>query len=119
MGERINIQYSVDVGDLPREVGRLLERAFNEYQMLQSSCRTDIQKSVMSHEMVEHIDEIRLILAAIDHGLSDASNIIVGYLNYKSQSSAQTIDEVPEELHQKLGQFKKLLAETAEDEISD
>jgi len=85
MGQRINIQYSVDVDDLAREAGRLVESAFIEYQTLQAHCALQPTDRVLSYEMAERLDEIRLKLAAIDHRLNDVSNIVLGYLNYKAQ----------------------------------
>jgi len=88
MGQRINIQYTVDVDDLPREVGRLLEKAFDDYQMLQVECRRDNTLTTLSYDMVEKIERIRITLATIDHLLNDSSNIISGYLGYKAQQEA-------------------------------
>ena len=85
MGQRINIQYSIEVDDLAREAGRLVESAFIEYQTLQADCTLQPADRVLSYEMAERLVEIRLKLAAIDHRLNDVSNIILGYLNYKAQ----------------------------------
>jgi hypothetical protein len=119
MGQRINIQYTVDVDDLPREVGRLLEKAFNDYQLLQVECRQDDRLTTLSYDMVEKIDRIRLTLAAVDHRLNDASNIISGYLGYKAQQEASTsLPEPVDGLEEKLNKFKEML-ETTENEVSD
>jgi len=126
MGQRINIQYSVDIDELPREVGRLLESAFNEYQLLQVDCRFDTSDATMSYKTVERLDCIRLALASIDHRLSDASKIIAGYLDYKAQETSEkgaSAPAIPDttDLQTKLEDFKALM-ETAipkEDEVSD
>ena len=119
MGQRINIQYTVDVDDLPREVGRLLEKAFNDYQLLQVECRQDDRLTTLSYDMVEKIDRIRLTLAAVDHRLNDAANIISGYLGYKAQEGMPPVDAgPPEDLEEKLSKFKEML-ETTQDEVPD
>ena len=119
MGQRISIQFSVDVDELPREVGRLLEDAFNEYQLLQPECHRDLDMTVLSYEMVEKIERIRLTLTTIDHRLNDASNIISGYLGYKAQHEAPTsLPEPVDGLEEKLNKFKEML-ETTENEVSD
>jgi len=121
MGERISIQYTVDVDHLPVEVGRLLEDAFNQYQLLQSECRVEPRTAVLSYEVVEKIDCIRLGLAAIDHRLSDATNIISGYLNYKAQKEVlpSTADEV-HELEAKIQEFKDSMVDVVgENEVTD
>ena len=128
MGERISIQYTVDVEQLPREVGRILETAFNEYHMLQADCRNDSKITTLSHKMVEKIDNIRLSLADIDHGLNDASNIISGYLSYKTQEGQPQPLDLPredlasvdvDELAEKIDKFKSFMETPKEDEISD
>ena len=126
MGQRINIQYSVDIDELPREVGRLLESAFNEYQLLQVDCRFDTSDATMSYKTVERLDCIRLALASIDHRLSDASKIIAGYLDYKAHEASEndvSPGVIPDttDLQTKLEDFKALMetAATKEDEVSD
>lgn len=119
MGQRINIQYTVDVDDLPREVGRLLEKAFDDYQMLQVECRRDNTLTTLSYDMVEKIERIRITLATIDHLLNDSSNIISGYLGYKAQQEAPAALPPPVDgLEEKLNKFKEML-ETTENEVSD
>ena len=119
MGQRINIQFSVDVDELPREVGRLLEDAFNEYQLLQPECHRDLDMTVLSYEMVEKIERIRLTLTTIDYRLNDAANIISGYLGYKAQEGMPPADAgPPEDLEEKLSKFKEML-ETTQDEVPD
>lgn len=125
MGQRINIQYSVDIEQIPREVGRLLETAFNEYQLLQVDCRFDPAESVLSYEMIERLDCIRVALTSVDHGLNDACNIISGYLNYKAQESAAGQEEAPtgealrDDLEAKIDKFKSIMSQTDKDEVSD
>jgi hypothetical protein len=128
MGERINIQYTIDIDELPREVGRLLEGAFNEYQLLQSDCRIEPTDLTISYTTVEKLDRIRLALASIDHRLNDASNIISGYLSYKAQEgqpqpfdlarpdlASVDVDDVAE----KIDKFKALMEAPKENEVSD
>ena len=110
MAERIRIQYSAEVEELPREVGRLLEDAFNQYQLLQARCRLDRTRSIMSPEMVDEIDVIRLKLASIDHRLNDASNIVTGYLSYRAREmDASLLDPSSSlrELEDKLARFNE------------
>jgi hypothetical protein len=118
MGERISIQYTVDVDELPREIGRLLEDAFNQYQLLQTECRHKTNETTLSHATVERLDSIRLALAAIDHRLNDASNIISGYLTYKAHPEPGG-NETPEDLEERLKQFQNSLETGKENEVSD
>jgi len=124
MGQRINIQYSVDIERLPREVGRLLEGVFNDYQLLQGDCVNDGKITLLSYKMAEKIDKIRLSLAAIDHGLQDASNIIVGYLEHKARQNApddgllEQIESM-DELSEKIEKFKSVVAPPEKNEVAD
>jgi hypothetical protein len=126
MGQRINIQYSIEVDDLAREAGRLVESAFIEYQTLQAHCALQPTDRVLSYEMAERIDEIRLKLGAIDHRLNDVSNIIFGYLNYKAQEqsthqkemSPSSIETTAQDIEAKLERIKESLG-TSENEVSD
>ena len=117
MAERIRIQYTVDVGELPREVGRLMEDAFNQYQLLQTACRHTSVESVMSHATVERLDSIRMELAAIDHRLHDAMNIIQGYLDYKGREVAATPE--PASLEERLAAFEEAHTVMETHEVSD
>jgi|TARA_Y100000310_G_scaffold202548_1_gene202762 hypothetical protein len=124
MGQRINIQYSVDIERLPREVGRLLEGVFNDYQLLQGDCVNDGKITLLSYKMAEKIDKIRLSLAAIDHGLQDASNIIVGYLEHKARQNAPDDGlleqmESMDELSEKIEKFKSVVAPPEKNEVAD
>ena len=128
MGERISIQYTVNTDELPTEVARLLEEAFNKYQLLQPDCHRALDITVLSHEMVEKIDKIRLVLSVIDHRLNDAANIISGYLDYKAQEGqSQPLDLARKDLAnvdvgglaEKIDQFKSLMEAPKEDEVPD
>jgi len=134
MGQRINIQYSVDIDDLGEEVQRHIEDTFARYLSLQTHCGTTDGDVLLSHEMIEKIDKIRLELAAIDHRLNDASNIIYGYLHYRAQENMATppaVADIPREtlgerpdvsdLEHQLAQFNNLIKKKREpaDEISN
>jgi len=124
MGQRINIQYSVDIDELDGEVRRLMEEAYTRYSSLQKVCNNG-RGPVLSNETLENIDHFRLEMAGIDHQLNDIMNIISGYLHYKAQESVAR--QVPEqnsnplrgnELEGKLEDFKALM-DASENEVSN
>ena len=81
MGQRISIQYTIDIDDLENEVERLLKKTFNKLNAL-----SDFQvSSRLSLGAIEDIDEIRQELSSIDATLQDATAIIAGYVKYKSK----------------------------------
>ena len=128
MKQRISIQYTVAPDELPKEVGRLLESAFNQYQLLQADCRFTPRDSALAHTTVERIDCIRVALANIDHRLNDAANIISGYLDYKAREGQPQPLDLPaddlaqvdvDDLAEKIDKFKSMMEPPEEDEVSD
>ena len=87
MGQRISIQYSIDIDDLKDEVDRLVDRAFSEltetasFKINDSLCLDSVQK----------IDVIRQKLGSVDALLQDVSSIVNGYLSYKVSKNMSTL----------------------------
>ena len=126
MGQRVNIQYSVDIEDLPQEVERMANKAFYQLTTLaeQSQATPSPTLSLDSHRQ---IDELRRELATLDIALSDLNNLIGSYLAYKTQqimkdpaaSAPETAELDPEqlgetplplsELQEKIAHFKQSL----------
>jgi len=71
MGQRINIQYSIDIDDLGTEVERHLGDSYQCYLDLQEQCTIDPADVTLSYETLEKIDKIRIALIGIDHRLND------------------------------------------------
>ena len=124
MGQRINIQYSVDIDDLDIEVRRLMDEAHERYSSLKELCSNG-GTATLSSEMLANIDHFRLELSAIDHQLNDVTNIISGYLHYKAQESlAQQAPQqsapaaAADNLEAKLEDFK-LVTDAGENEVSN
>lgn len=120
MGQRINIQYSVDVDDLVDEVGRLLQEAHTQYHGLWEG---EEAWSGLTNETIEKVDHIRQELTAVDHRLNDVVNIISGYLYYKAQemNPAPASEETPQtsgDLTARLEEFKSLM-QGGNNEVSD
>ena len=79
MGQRISIQYSIDIDNLEDEVVRLLNKSFSELNKLS---KTNI-KDPLSLSTIEDVDNLRLGLANVDAVLQDISAIVNGYVAYK------------------------------------
>tara|TARA_Y100000034_G_C6834055_1_gene376743 strand:- start:625 stop:1017 length:393 start_codon:yes stop_codon:yes gene_type:complete len=127
MGQRINIQYSIDIDDLGTEVERHLGDTYQRYLDLQEQCTIDPADVTLSYETLEKVDKIRIALIGIDHRLNDASNIISGYLQFRAQDEeVPAADPVYEEiaptanLKNQLTQFNELMNKVQRaDEVSD
>tara|TARA_Y100001973_G_C5165232_1_gene315739 strand:- start:855 stop:1286 length:432 start_codon:yes stop_codon:yes gene_type:complete len=86
MGQRVNIQYSVDIGDLEGEVNRLLLKAHERIDKLSSAAPPDTR--TLSVESIDHIENLRAEMAQIDYSLSDLNKIITGYLAYRTSDTS-------------------------------
>lgn len=84
MGERVSIQYSVDIDELEEEVSRLMCSAFEKLNNANESAAVPAGDT-MSIRTIKKIDEIRQVLANVDIRLGDAVNLINGYISYKSE----------------------------------
>ena len=111
MGQRVNIQYSVELEDLEREVNRLYSNATTE---LASLPHAPIN---LGTEGLEKIESFREKLAKVDIMLRDVQNIIEGYVRFKTQPppqqeipDQQTSDELEvEKLEDRIAKFKDSL----------
>ena len=111
MGQRVNIQYSVELEDLQDEVNRLFSNAITGLTSLpHASLNLDI-------EGLDKVDTLRQKLAKVDIMLGDVQNIIEGYVRFKTQPDPEP--EVPfqevsdnletEELEDRIAKFKEML----------
>ena len=91
MGQRINIQYSIDIDDLEKEVNRLLSLAIATLKTLPDDCIS--QKDTLSFNIVKDIDSLRQKLATVDFTLRDISNIVSAYVAYEAQLSMDNVIE--------------------------
>jgi hypothetical protein len=102
MGQRINIQYSIDISELNTEVGRLLAIANRDLKALHSDRISE--ENTLSSDVVKDVDSLRKKLAAIDFTLRDVSNIVNSYIAYEAQLS----------MDDSMGQNVELQAQTNE-----
>lgn len=113
MGQRVNIQYSVELDDLQEEVNRLFGKAIIELEKVCPVGGTPIVN--LGTEGMDKVDALRRKLAKVDIMLGDIQNIINGYVRFKTvpqtpQEFEQTSDELEvEQLEDKLAKFKEML----------
>ena len=122
MGQRVNIQYSVDIDDLQQEVNRLFSNAIVELDKLQPVGGAPVVK--LGTEGLDKIDSIRRKLSKIDIMLGDVQNIVESYIRFKTQSEPtreipfqQSSEELEmEQLQDKIEMFKKAINENSNSE---
>tara|TARA_R100001591_G_scaffold46520_1_gene57365 strand:+ start:260 stop:721 length:462 start_codon:yes stop_codon:yes gene_type:complete len=102
MSQRVNIQYSIEIDQLPNEVDRLVKVVQNDLESLSSMKISDnAEEADISLQSVFNINEIRAKIASLDHALMDVANIMNGYINFLTsppqQEEAEESHEVQEE----------------------
>jgi hypothetical protein len=110
MGQRVNIQYSVELEDLEEEVNRLYSNAITQIASLPHASLN------LGTEGLEKIDSFRQKLAKVDIMLGDVQNILEGYIRFKTQPPPereipfqQTSDELElERIEDELEKFKEM-----------
>jgi hypothetical protein len=124
MGQRVNIQYSVEIEDLQSEVNRLFSNAIMELDKVQPVGGAPVVK--LGTDGLDKIESIRHNLAKVDIMLSDIQNIIEGYVRFKTQPPPEReipfqpndLEVDPEALQDKISKFKELLNENTNQESS-
>ena len=111
MGQRVNIQYSVELEDLEEEVNRLYSNAVTQLASLPHATLK------LGTEGLDKVDNFRQKLAKVDIMLGDVQNIIEGYVRFKTEPSPDR--EVPfqevsddletEQLEDRIAKFKEML----------
>jgi len=122
MGQRVNIQYSVEIDELQDEVNRLFGNAIMELDKVQPVGGAPVAK--LGTDGIDKVESIRHKLAKIDIMLGDVQNIIEGYVRFKTQSEPsrevpfqQSSEELEmEQLQDKIEMFKKAINENSNSE---
>ena len=118
MGQRVNIQYSVELEDLEEEVNRLYSNAITKLASLPHASLN------LGTEGLEKVDCFRQKLTKVDIMLADVQNIIEGYVRFKTQTPPereppfqQTSDELEvEQLEDQIAKFKETLSAQSDQE---
>ena len=132
MGQRISIQYTIDVDDLPEYVVRLLTNATTEINSLPSVEELSLKTvdDIMTLQTVNDIDELRASLGRIDFMLADVNNLITSFISYQTRPATEEVQAPPphqelppqsfEDLQDKINLFKEKLAteSQAENEVA-
>ena len=125
MGQRVNIQYSVELEDLEEEVNRLYSNALTHLVSLPNASIN------LGTEGLEKVDSFRQKLAKVDIMLGDVQNIIEGYIKFKTQPPPSSnspkeigtsLPQISEELEMgqledKISKFKEALDAIANQEL--
>jgi len=97
MSQRVNIQFSIDLDDLPVEASRLFKQS-SDHTKAALNCfgENDYANNPLTVASLNQIDEIRLCLTKADLVLDDLQKIIGGYLRMQTGSPPEgASDEAP------------------------
>lgn len=124
MTQRVNIQYSVNIEDLPAELERMASGAEDRLAKICMAMEMH-PENMMTLEAHEYFDSIRVGLSGVDAILGDINNIIQSYLSFRTQQltenplppatppgidpNALPIPENLADLQEKLAQFKQAM----------
>ena len=126
--QRVNIQYSVDMKELPAETDRLLAKAHTSIlecaNKLAQLHEADVPLTIAC---LQSVDAVRINLTNADHILQDVQNIVSGYLSYMSDttnSDEQALPLAPDKIHlddlqTKLDNFREAVSQSGLAEDSD
>jgi hypothetical protein len=81
MLKRVNIQYSIDLEQLPSEIDRIYANARDIFQDI--SLPNESGKEILTAEVLKKLDDARKKLTYLDHILSDVSGIVGSYVEYE------------------------------------
>tara|TARA_B100000287_G_scaffold227782_1_gene214813 strand:- start:3607 stop:4077 length:471 start_codon:yes stop_codon:yes gene_type:complete len=92
---RVNIQYSVELDDVPAELETLVASTVTErlYEAAAQAAALDFDDR--TDHVLSYIDGIRKLLYAVDERLSDVDNILRGWTIQQSESQQE--QPLPEE----------------------
>tara|TARA_R110000824_G_scaffold12629_4_gene55414 strand:+ start:1570 stop:1908 length:339 start_codon:yes stop_codon:yes gene_type:complete len=106
MGQRVRVQYTVDLDNYENEVVRLLAGAIEQLQELQLTINKD---NILTLESAQQIDNLRRALAGVDFTLADVYGLINGYVGFKTSQHDEAPDRPPlsPSLEQKVEAFRE------------
>lgn len=120
MGQRVNIQYSVELEELESEVNRLFKAAMRNLDF-----KSPLGHLSLGTEGMDQVDSLRRKLAKADVMLGDVQNIIQGYVRFKTQPEEPRVPDSPseaeelemEQLEDRLARFKEMLDAQSNQEL--
>jgi Mg2+ and Co2+ transporter CorA len=98
MGQRVNIQYSINIDDLPKKILHMVARA---HARLEESAKalekmgSKNEEDVLTLQVVDNISICRDRLIDVDVALNDMTNIISSYIKFKSQENDSQPEQAP------------------------
>jgi len=109
MTQRVNIQYTIDIDDLEKEIVRLMRALEDKIESLDMNVPSTTNALTLS--TWDHINTLRGTLGKIDIGLRDVNAIINGYVAHQTQLRAEEPTATPDALAPQVQENLHLLQE--------
>ena len=90
---RVNIQYSVELDEIPLEIENLINTTVVEKLTAISDALQALRCDTHATAALDTIDEARQALFAVDQRLSDVDSIFRGYLSQKSEAYRAPVEQ--------------------------
>tara|TARA_R100001509_G_scaffold42624_3_gene23041 strand:- start:338 stop:628 length:291 start_codon:yes stop_codon:yes gene_type:complete len=91
---KVNISYAVELDDVPKEIGNLLETCDFILRELQAGMDTASVEN--PSKFISEVEGMRQSLADLDLRMSDCIRIMAGYLDIKTKTAISSPEEVEE-----------------------
>jgi len=93
---RVNIQYSIDLEDLPSEIERMIHKATESVcDAVKEGDSLHKQEDLLTIATLSKIDELRINLSRADMVLEDVVKIVNGYLKMNMDAASQAQQPYP------------------------
>lgn len=116
MSQRVNLQYSITIEQLPYELGRLINKTNANLNSITKIDVNDDETANITLDTIKQIEQTRASLYAVDQELMDIQNMINGYINFMTRNEEEnhqqdgeemyTQEEIVEDLESKIQNFK-------------
>jgi hypothetical protein len=111
MAQRVNIQYSIDIKELPGEMEGFLSKAERKL----GKCHQELQKLIARYQRdilmtpvcSEEISVLRQTLTDVDFILEDTTTIINGYVAYQVRPKDSSVPGPDKMIEQRLSELQK------------
>ena len=87
MSQRVTIQYNVEIDEVEAETVRLTQKAFDHLNEAMAKANEISAERLATLANVEAIGEVRRCLARADYVFQDVTQLLNGYISYKSENT--------------------------------
>jgi|ETNvirnome_2_130_1030620.scaffolds.fasta_scaffold18220_2 flagellar basal body P-ring protein FlgI len=95
MGQKVRIQYNIELEEFQPEILRLLQKAFQELNQITDIVNTISTEPVATLENIQTINEARGKMATTDYMFQDIVQLLGAYVSFKAEAATDADGDVP------------------------